>query len=319
MEEAGHRGRRNKKASVGTILVLMYMFIPTRAWLQPSEEHSCEIGEYPTEEGVCCNKCSPGFKLVEKCHATGQRSNCTPCPTGQFMDQMNYFSNCRPCKRCKTSHHEYKASVIYKQNNLKYYSSDTGKDFLINIIAGVVTVALVLLVLVVLITHVATKRFTKKKLLKPPSKPPDDSPDSCEEVLFSSEELSVNISVEAIPKSPVGEQQTSNLPDCVPLEIKLADLIYSVLDLVPVLQVKQLVRTLGVKDTEIDQAELDHKSCREAHYKMLRLWAERGSRAGGGRPGGMLHWPLLQELLDKMRNMGLGGVAEELEMKFATQ
>lgn len=91
------------------------------------------------------------------------------------------------------------------------------------------------------------------------------------------------------------------------------------LDLVPVLQVKQLVRTLGVKDTEIDQAELDHKSCREAHYKMLRLWAERGSRAGGGRPGGMLHWPLLQELLDKMRNMGLGGVAEELEMKFATQ
>lgn len=59
-------------------------------------------------------------------------------------------------------------------------ASDTGKDFLINIIAGVVTVALVLLVLVVLITHVATKRFTKKKLLKPPSKPPDDSPDSCE-------------------------------------------------------------------------------------------------------------------------------------------
>lgn len=43
-----------------------------------------------------------GFKLVEKCHATGQRSNCTPCPTGQFMDQMNYFSNCRPCKRCKS-------------------------------------------------------------------------------------------------------------------------------------------------------------------------------------------------------------------------
>ncbi|AWO96414.1 putative tumor necrosis factor receptor superfamily member 1A-like [Scophthalmus maximus] len=396
MEEAGHRGRRNKKASVGTILVLMYMFIPTRAWLQPSEEHSCEIGEYPTEEGVCCNKCSPGFKLVEKCHATGQRSNCTPCPTGQFMDQMNYFSNCRPCKRCKTSHHEYKASACERHQNTicrcddgyykfyidsglyqcrkcsqcgrdekeklnctplkdtvceckqNYYSvnnkcepcktctaeckhlcsspstlntkaSDTGKDFLINIIAGVVTVALVLLVLVVLITHVATKRFTKKKLLKPPSKPPDDSPDSCEEVLFSSEELSVNISVEAIPKSPVGEQQTSNLPDCVPLEIKLADLIYSVLDLVPVLQVKQLVRTLGVKDTEIDQAELDHKSCREAHYKMLRLWAERGSRAGGGRPGGMLHWPLLQELLDKMRNMGLGGVAEELEMKFATQ
>uniref|UniRef100_A0A8D3C0T3 Tumor necrosis factor receptor superfamily, member 1a n=1 Tax=Scophthalmus maximus TaxID=52904 RepID=A0A8D3C0T3_SCOMX len=306
--------------------LLQYMFIPTRAWLQPSEEHSCEIGEYPTEEGVCCNKCSPGFKLVEKCHATGQRSNCTPCPTGQFMDQMNYFSNCRPCKRCKTSHHEYKASACERHQNTICRCDDGYYKFYID--SGLYQCR----------KCSQCGRDEKEKLNCTPLK---DTVCECKqnyysvnnnfgactvplllygmEVLFSSEELSVNISVEAIPKSPVGEQQTSNLPDCVPLEIKLADLIYSVLDLVPVLQVKQLVRTLGVKDTEIDQAELDHKSCREAHYKMLRLWAERGSRAGGGRPGGMLHWPLLQELLDKMRNMGLGGVAEELEMKFATQ
>lgn len=94
---------------------------------------------------------------------------------------------------------------------------------------------------------------------------------------------------------------------CSPLS-SVPDLIYMVLDLVPVLQVKQLVRSLGVKDTEIEQVELDYRSCREAHYQMLRVWAEKGSRAGG-----MLHWPLLQELLDELRKMHLEQAAEELE------
>uniref|UniRef100_A0A3Q3EN13 Tumor necrosis factor receptor superfamily, member 1a n=1 Tax=Labrus bergylta TaxID=56723 RepID=A0A3Q3EN13_9LABR len=66
------------------------------------------------------------------------------------------------------------------------------------------------------------------------------------------------------------------------------DLIYMVLDLVPVLKVKQLMRALGVRDSEIEHAELDYRSSREAHYQMLRVWAERGSRAGGGGCGGML-------------------------------
>lgn len=80
-------------------------------------------------------------------------------------------------------------------------------------------------------------------------------------------------------------------------------------------QVKQLVRTLGVKDTEIEQAEMDHRSCREAHYQMLRVWAERGSRAGRGG-GRMLYRPLLEELLDQLRKIHLGQAAEELETKY---
>ncbi|XP_039973523.1 tumor necrosis factor receptor superfamily member 1A isoform X2 [Xiphias gladius] len=396
MEETGHRGRWNKKSSVGTILLLMYMFIPALALLQPSEEQICPHGDYPTEKGICCNKCSPGFKLVEKCHATGQRSICTPCPDGQFTDQMNFFPNCRRCTRCKTSKHEFEVSPCERNKNTicqckeGYYKShidsetyeclkctqcgpdekekqncapekntvcvcnenyyrvnskcvpcknctaecdqhcstppgiikvhNTGNELLIKIIGVVAAVALVLLVLVVLITYMATKWFTKKKLLKPTSQPSDVSPDSSE-VLIYSEEPFVNSNVKAIPQSPVSEQQPSNLPDCVPLEInsEFPDLIYTVLDLVPVLQVKQLVRTLGVKDTDIEQAEMDHRSCREAHYQMLRVWVERGSRAGGGGRGRMLHSPLLQELLDKLKDMHLGQAAEELETKYGIQ
>lgn len=86
------------------------------------------------------------------------------------------------------------------------------------------------------------------------------------------------------------------------------------LDLVPVLRVKQLVRSLGVKDSEIEQTELDYRSCREAHYQMLRIWTESGSRAGG-----MLHRPLLLELLIELRKMHLGRAAEELETKYGIQ
>ncbi|XP_034467019.1 tumor necrosis factor receptor superfamily member 1A [Hippoglossus hippoglossus] len=394
MEEAGHRGRRNKNPPVGTILLLMCMVVPTLAYL-PSSESTCPTDDYSPGKGICCNKCLPGNKLVEVCNATGHRSKCAPCPAGQFMDKINYSTTCRACSVCKATKNEktlkncekdqnticqcydghyrsYIDSVTYecrkcaqcgpnekeKQNctNLtntvceckeNYYrvkktcepcksctsecnhgcplpslnpnGNDRGEQFFTNIIAGVVAVALVLLVLVALITHVVTKRTIKKKWAQPSSQPTADSPDSSEVVLICSEGCSDNSSVEVTPNSSVSDQLPPNLPDCVPLEIETSDLIYSVLDLVSALQVKQLVRTLGVRDTEIEQAELDHRPCREAHYQMLRLWAERVSRADGGGQSGMLHWPLLQELLDKLRTMRLGGVAEELETKYSFQ
>lgn len=393
MEGAGQRGTWRKKAPVGTILLLMCMFIPTLTLLQTSEEVTCEPGEYATEEGICCNKCSPGFKLEEKCQGVNQRSKCKQCPVGQYADEMNYAQNCRRCRRCKGKHdlevspcqrHQnticrceagYYKFVIdsetydcrtckkcgpdemekqsctpekntvceCKQNYYKFNGKcepcknctaeckhhcstvpvltvtgpEPGHGYLINIITAVGVVAVVSLVLVVLITYVATKRSTEKKLLKPSCQPSDVSQDSCQQVLIQSDEPSENRSVKAVPASPVNEPEPSNLPDCVPLEIKIPDLIYTVLDLVPVLQVKQLVRSLGVTDTEIEQAELDHRSCREAHYQMLRVWAERGS-AGRGR-GRMLHMPLLQELLDELREMHLGRAAEELETEYGIQ
>ncbi|XP_019948622.1 tumor necrosis factor receptor superfamily member 1A [Paralichthys olivaceus] len=393
MEEAGHRGRRNKKAPVGTTLLLMCMIVPTLAISQPLVKPTCSPEEYSTDKGICCNKCSPGYKLVEKCNAIGHRSKCAPCLPGQFMDQLNFYPNCKSCRICRASKHEHTLTkCVSKQNTIcecdsgyyrfhidsqayecrkcaqcapdekekqnctplkntvceckeNYYrvknkcepckscttecehycsgssmntkAPDTGKEFLTNIIAGVVSVALLLLGLVALITHLVTKRSIKKKLVKPSHH--DDSPDPCELILCSSEECSENSNVETTPNSPVSEQQPSNLPDCVPLEIKITDLIYSVLELVPALQVKQLVRTLGVRDTEIEQAELDHRFCKEAHYQMLRLWAEKVSRADGGGESGLLHLSLLQELLDKLRTMRLGGVAEELETKYSIQ
>uniref|UniRef100_UPI0037E877BD tumor necrosis factor receptor superfamily member 1A n=1 Tax=Semicossyphus pulcher TaxID=241346 RepID=UPI0037E877BD len=394
MEGGVHRGRWSKKAPVGTILLLMCMFIPTLTMLQPSEEQKCPHGDYPAGNGVCCNKCSPGFKLVEKCHASNERSNCTPCPESQFTDQMNYFPNCMSCKFCKKSRHEKEVLPCERHRNTvcrcedSYYRSyidsetyeclkcaqcrpgetekqtctperntvcecrdnyyrvgnkcelcktcsaeckhlcsspsistkapELGEKYLIHIIVVAAAVALVILGLGVVVTHIVTKWSTKNKLLKSSSETSEDSQDSLEQGLMFSEKHS-NDSVEAVPQSPVSDQEPSNLPDCVPLEIKIPDLIYTVLDLVPVYQVKQLMRSLGVRDSEISHAELDHRSSKEAHYQMLRVWAEMGSGSGGGVRGGMLHMPLLQELLDKLREMHLGRAAEELETKYSIQ
>ncbi|XP_068615734.1 tumor necrosis factor receptor superfamily member 1A isoform X2 [Brachionichthys hirsutus] len=387
MEGGVQRGRWRRKTLVGTFL-LPCLFIPSLALLKPLEEVTCDHGDYLTDSGICCNKCSPGFKLIEDCRGMNQRSTCKPCPPGQYTDQMNYFRNCKSCKRCKSSYHEVEESGCestrnticrcekgyyrykidsettechqckkckpgemetrecthetntvckcrenyYRVNNgcepCKNCTTDCehhcsslppkgedikaphfGEEYVINIVCGVVAVVLV----VAVITHMVTKWSTKKKLLESPSQKAAASPESCEEVLIHSEEASV--SVKAAPPSSVREhEQPSNLPDCVPFEIKIHDMIYTVLDLVPVMQMKQLVRCLGVKEREIEQAEVDHRPCREAHYQMLRVWAERGSRAGG-----MLHWPLLQELLEQLKKMNLEWVAEELETKYGIQ
>ncbi|TKS82232.1 Pleckstrin -like proteiny domain-containing family G member 6 [Collichthys lucidus] len=329
MERGVHRGRWNKSALVGIILLLMCKHVST---LQPSEVETCREEEYPNSRGICCNKCfaGPPVKSV---------------PMENTQDQMNFSKNCRKCRTCKASKNEEMESPCEKKKNTicrckaGYYKSvidsetyecrkctqcrldekekqkypNDGNKHLINIICGTGAVALVLLVLVIVITYVLTKWVTKKRLLQTSSQPSDDSPDSSQsfELLIPQVEPSNTIIVEAVPiNHPSEQEQLSNLPDCVPLEIKIPDLIYTVLDLVPVLRMKQLVRSLGVTDSEIEQAELDYRPCREAHYQMLKIWTERGSRAGG-----MLHRPLLQELLNELRKMHLGRAAEELETK----
>ncbi|XP_034001590.1 tumor necrosis factor receptor superfamily member 1A [Trematomus bernacchii] len=394
MEGAGLRGRWDRKAPVGTILLPMCMVLTALTLV--SEAKTCPAGEYDNDNGVCCNKCHRGFSLVEMCHSNNTRSICKECPDRQYTDQENYSRNCRSCKICKAPNHEVEVTPCKKikntvcrckdgyyklnidsekyecrkcsscklneiekktctpENNIvceckeKYYkvkgrtcepcktctsecqdhclpittetkAPDHRNDHLINIIAGVAAGSLVSMGLVFLVTHMVTKRSIKKKM----QKESDPCPESGEQFLTLIVESADIQSDKALPLSAVSDQEPPNLPDCVPLEVKIPELIYTVLDLVPVLQVKQLVRTLGVTDTEIEQAEADHRSCREAHYQMLRVWAEKGSRSGGGgggRGGGtMLHWPLLQELLDQLRKMHLGRAAEELETKYGIQ
>uniref|UniRef100_A0AAQ5Z7E0 Tumor necrosis factor receptor superfamily, member 1a n=1 Tax=Amphiprion ocellaris TaxID=80972 RepID=A0AAQ5Z7E0_AMPOC len=295
MEAAGLRRRRNKKAPIGTFLLLMSLFLPASCLLEEvKKQPTCPHGDYLTEEGICCNKCSPGFKLVEKCHAVGQRSNCTACPADQFTDQMNFTPNCRRCRRCKQKNEEVAAPCERHQNTVcrckkGFYrfriDSETSEC-----------------------RRCSTCRPDEQQ--EHPCSQDENTVCGCKENFYRG----TRGVCEACKKFCCSDSYLASL-----VSSPVPELIYSVLDLVPVLQVKQLVRCLGVKDSEIEQADLDHRSCREAHYQMLRVWAERGSRAAGGGRALLLPLPLLQELIDKLRLMHLGRAAEELETKYCIQ
>ncbi|XP_024123616.1 tumor necrosis factor receptor superfamily member 1A [Oryzias melastigma] len=384
MEGCGLQRTWNKKACVGILLLLMCTIgngVP-----EPNQQE-CPTGDYLSENNICCNKCPSGFKLLHECYVEGHRSNCTPCPVGQYMDQINVYHNCFRCKSCKERKHEVEVSPCRRDKNAEcacedgYYKSKIDSEAfeclkcsqcspdekekqtctrdkntvcackdghyrvkgicklcescskecqhlcmppstkppepsdipVVAIIAAITTVGLVMVALGVFITFIFTKRFVKKKMPSHGIQPRDSS---ISEHLFVDVD-STESQVESVPQSPVEEQGLQNLPDCVPLEIRIPDLIYTVLNFVPVPRVKELVRSLGVRETVIEQAEMDHRQCREAHYQMLRVWAEQGSHAAGGGRGGMLHLSLMEELLDKLRQMHLGGTAEELETKYS--
>ncbi|KAG8009974.1 Pleckstrin-like proteiny domain-containing family G member 5, partial [Nibea albiflora] len=293
---------------------------------------ACPNGEYSEYMNFSknCRKCrtckaTKNEELVSSCEKN--KNTICRCKAGYYKSDIDSETyECRKCSQCKPDEKE-KEKCTSERNTVcecteGYYRvgnkcEQCNNEHLINIICGAAAVALVMLVLVIIITYVVTKWLTKRKLLQTSSQPSDDTPDSPQSftLLIPPVEPSNTSSDEAVPSNPLSEQeQPLNLPDCVPLEIKISDLIYTVLDLVPVLRVKQLVRSLSVTDSEIEQAELDYRPCREAHYQMLKIWTERGSRAGG-----MLHRPLLQELLNELRKMHLGRAAEELETNLSSK
>ncbi|KAG7271575.1 hypothetical protein CRUP_027849, partial [Coryphaenoides rupestris] len=256
--------------------------------LSPDEKPPCLQEEYRTESGICCNKCFAGSRFVAPCVAASHRTTCESCPMGQYTEHMNFTPNCRSCKRCKGPKPLHVAPVV-----------------------GIGLCVLVVMLLAVgLITYTATKRHTKSKLVakREASEAPKATPKEEDKMLIHSEVCCSRQDNMALPCVQLSEQELTKLPDCIPLEINIPGLIYSVLDLVPATRVKELARGLGVMDVEIERVGLDHRICKEAHYQMLRVWAERETRGGG-----VLHRPLIQVLLDRLGDMHLGGAVEELE------
>ncbi|XP_026862544.2 tumor necrosis factor receptor superfamily member 1A [Electrophorus electricus] len=65
-----------------------------------SQSVSCSENEYENDNGVCCDKCPPGFKLKKKCTGKGLRSQCEKCSSGTYQENTNYFENCFRCDKC---------------------------------------------------------------------------------------------------------------------------------------------------------------------------------------------------------------------------
>ncbi|XP_015226331.1 PREDICTED: tumor necrosis factor receptor superfamily member 1A [Cyprinodon variegatus] len=242
---------------------------------------------------------------IQKKPCTHENDTVCECRTNFFRVK----NTCKPCSSC-TPECTQLCSTTGATKAPHPYPDLTG------IIIGTVVMVVVLLILGIIITHMATKRFVKKKMRSQSLCLSEESKEQSKDFLINAKSHPEEMSVKTVVENSLGEQELCKLPDCVPM---IPDLIYTVLDLVPVHQVKQLVRSLGVTDMEIEQAEMDHRFCREAHYQMLRVWAQGGSRTIAGVKGETVHQSLLDELLDKLRQIHLNRAAEELEAKYTIQ
>ncbi|KAK9960569.1 hypothetical protein ABG768_008418 [Culter alburnus] len=79
-----------------------------------SNKGDCSKNEY-WSDGLCCDKCAPGYKLIKKC-SSGVQSECVKCSDGMYQDSMNYFPNCFRCQKC-TKRHAVVISPCTHQNN----------------------------------------------------------------------------------------------------------------------------------------------------------------------------------------------------------
>uniref|UniRef100_A0A8C5D443 Tumor necrosis factor receptor superfamily, member 1a n=1 Tax=Gadus morhua TaxID=8049 RepID=A0A8C5D443_GADMO len=305
------REKRKRSTEIFGALLLLCVLGSGASGL-PEKRSECPYGDYLSKNGICCQRCPPGYKREKDCEAVGNRTSCTRCPKGQYNEHENYSDNCRSCQTCQYLEEEvtectprqntkcrckngYYKDVIDSSTSQCLECSKCGhgehqseksnpKDInLTQVVMISLCVAVVLLLAVGFITYTTTKRHTRSQMGRSTVNPPEDVHEESAMVHFT----------------------------------LLPGLIYSMLSLVPAHRVKELVRCLGVTDLEIERAEIDYHTCKEAHYQMLRVWAERGSRGGeAGRGGGVLHRPLMQQLLDRLSDMHLGGALEELKAKY---
>ncbi|XP_065115200.1 tumor necrosis factor receptor superfamily member 1B [Paramisgurnus dabryanus] len=86
---------------------------------RPNGECNNSTSEYYVKETqLCCSKCKPGTRLGTKC-TNDQDTVCLPCPDGQFLEKMNYNTNCFSCRKCD----ENKGLIINR-----ICSADTNAD-----------------------------------------------------------------------------------------------------------------------------------------------------------------------------------------------
>ncbi|XP_041708582.1 tumor necrosis factor receptor superfamily member 1A [Coregonus clupeaformis] len=286
-----------------------------------NKECRCNEGFYKkridsvTRECLSCKQCGPGERKTQQC--TPESDTVCECKDFYFRDKKKNRI-CLQCKDCISADCQQEcASSTHPNPNAK--PQDTGWGVWSTYLLAVFGCVCVVLLVVVVIMGVLVVRWKLKGSSSFPSAE-ITSQGSEKSTRMLIQEDPENILNQSIPScSPVCEceqEPLSKLPDCVPKEIKISELIYSVLDQVSPRRVKELVRSLGVSDIVIERAENDHlRDTKEAQYQMLSVWAK--GRAQGG--GGVLARPLLHDLLDKLRDMDLGGTAEELETKYGDQ
>ncbi|XP_066473009.1 tumor necrosis factor receptor superfamily member 1A-like [Tiliqua scincoides] len=245
----------------------------------------CRDDQYRTREDseFFCKNCTA-------CHNGTIRHPCTKTSDTICLCYLGFFLQadkniCSPCSSCLDgeckAHCKTEDSVIQPQN-----SSDLKP--LLGSLVVLFGVGFVLLL---------ARKFLRSSYWK------QQKPTFC-----SYPSASVQQSGESVPKTTAEEDKTSDsllkpnqkvvllpqgaisvsipsqeLPDCVKSagESKIPDwheILYTIVDHVPVSRWKEFVRRLGLTENTIERTEMEHKHIRDGQYEMLRQWRLQAGR-----------------------------------------
>ncbi|XP_066540218.1 tumor necrosis factor receptor superfamily member 1A [Hoplias malabaricus] len=395
--DTGHSRGKWRKKCLPYILFLMTLLMqqgttaePEKVFGRNASQISCKDDEYMSKNGICCDKCSPGFKLIKECSAVGLRSQCEKCSDGTYQDNINFHPNCFKCNECVKNEKQI-SPCTHKTNSVcvckeGYYtkhidmetrfcerckkcgvgernitkcvadkntecvcrdlhyrvnktacvpckycgehcedmcnppSTDPGEVFrppqdptlpgVLIPLLGTTTV----LALVILVVYVGITRCRKNRRNVGNQSESHDPENETSKQVYCPETTMVKIE-EYTPLALASHWRESELPDCVPKEIKTHEFIYFALEVVPVKRFRELARRLNVSEQDIDRAEHDNRTFIEAQYQMLKVWSDSGTGAGKH----ILPLPLIQEFVDRLRDMNLNNCAESIESKYSPE
>ncbi|XP_051574498.1 tumor necrosis factor receptor superfamily member 1A-like [Myxocyprinus asiaticus] len=253
-----------------------------------------------TWECARCSKCGPNQLRTGECVG---RNN-TKCQCKEKHYPVDKFS-CKPCVECRTDGCEYLCTSSTPPNALRSVNPTKPTNTLPEILVPVCACITFLAVGVFMVYEGIRLWRKRQRALSPQLSLPDAE--------VKSEDKPMIVTVSPDTNQPCETEQCRELPDCVPREIKTHEFFYFVLDEVPVGRFRELVRRLGVSEQEIERAERDHRSFKDAQYQMLKVW----SGSGGGN--NILSCHLIQIFIDILKTMYLAGCADSIESKFLSQ
>ncbi|XP_068918827.1 tumor necrosis factor receptor superfamily member 5 [Petaurus breviceps papuanus] len=83
------------------LFYLLWACVFTAVHMKPSI--SCKESQYLVN-GICCERCSPGTKLVTDCSEDSE-TQCEPCQEGEFQSSWNHDKYCHQHKYCDPNLH----------------------------------------------------------------------------------------------------------------------------------------------------------------------------------------------------------------------
>lgn len=246
-----------------------------------------------------CKTCSAGERVRNECNS--ERN--TECECKDFHYRVGKSKECLPCTNCS------KECSHFCTSTPKTSVRPTKESTPVEVIALAVALTVVLAAVLV---SVGVKQWKKNRRALPSIESPDSQ--ICK-VGQPSVTTAVNEEDGKLMSHCIENEQNQLLPDCVPREIRTHEFIYFVLEVVPINRFKELARWLNVSEQDIDRAERDNRAFADAQYQMLKVWSNNAH--GGGQ--NILPRPLLQEFVDRLKDMNLNGCAESIENKYCNE